>query len=265
VTRIKTFLYPAEAVGSRFTLDRLQALCAQLDLTLSQQEVSGEEMFLSFHNDRLCIKSHSKTEIGPVYADFDSGKSIQRMKTSSVKEPLARALGFGSIFKKGDRPKVWDATAGLGRDLQSLLAYGCLVTATERDPFLALLLEDAIERSQHARVKDSLTLFKESAETHLARGFAYDVIYFDPMYPAKENSAMPKKEIQVIKRLEGALNSTEMDENLLMSFSKAALHRVVVKRPLEAKPLTLAGKLPTSSFESKLVRFDWYKILDSKT
>ena len=77
------------------------------------------------------------------------------------------------------------------------------------------------------------------------------------MYPAREKSALPKKEIQVLRSL---VNPTEEEVEIeslgLLELSlKKALRRVVIKRPTWAEPLLAE---PKARFESKLVRFDLY-------
>ena len=81
-----------------------------------------------------------------------------------------------------------------------------------------------------------------------------DVIYLDPMYPeeGRSKSALPKKEMQIFRRLLGQDLDTEELLELALSVARA---RVVVKRPLSAPAL---GGRVTHSFEGKTARFDMY-------
>jgi 16S rRNA (guanine1516-N2)-methyltransferase len=74
------------------------------------------------------------------------------------------------------------------------------------------------------------------------------------MYPPANKTALPSKEMQIFRSLVGP----DMDSDHLFTMAlKFAKQRVVVKRPHEAPPF----KVPvTHSYESKLVRFDMYKV-----
>lgn len=146
-----------------------------------------------------------------------------------------------------------DATGGLGGDAMVLASLGCQVTVCERHPLIALLLENGLE---HARRQlafaEQIHLVKDSAFTYLAGIKDYpQVIYLDPMYPAKEKSALPRKEMQILEDLVGA----DADQSALfdLALSKAG-ERVVVKRPKSAPPFAA----PTHSFAGTTTRYDMY-------
>ena len=104
----------------------------------------------------------------------------------------------------------------------------------------------------------------ENASSHeILRGLAEaglescpDIIYLDPMYPeeGRSKSALPKKEMQIFRRLLGDDHDTEALFELALSASRT---RVVVKRPLSAPAL---GGRATHSFEGKTARFDMYLV-----
>lgn len=78
-----------------------------------------------------------------------------------------------------------------------------------------------------------------------------DVVYLDPMFPARSKSAAVKKKFQLLHRLE----SPCANEDVLMAAALAARPRkVVVKRPIKAP--ALAGVRPSYSLSGKAVRFD---------
>lgn len=181
-----------------------------------------------------------------------SGQSLRQ-------QPLARAVGF-PMRKWQEPPRILDATAGFARDAFLLAALGCMVTATERsgevfdilldplslakkDPKLAPLLESKI----HFFLGDARSLLALPASRN-----AFDVIYLDPMYPEKKKSALPKKEMLLLRKLVG---SDEDATELFAAARRANPERIVVKRPPHAPDLAL-GK--AHSFESKLARFDLY-------
>jgi 16S rRNA (guanine1516-N2)-methyltransferase len=156
--------------------------------------------------------------------------------------PLVRACGR-ELALRGAR--LVDATAGLGYDAFVLSRAGFRVTAIERSPEVARLLADGLRRS-----KDPFTLIVGDAKALLVK-HKPEVVYLDPMYPAKKRtSALPPKEMQIVRALVG----DDDDSSELFAIARAIADRVVVKRPLHAKAMAT----PTSTIEGKLARFDVY-------
>ena len=78
-----------------------------------------------------------------------------------------------------------------------------------------------------------------------------EVIYLDPMYPTKEKSALPRKEMQILEGLVGA----DSDQETLFELAlKKASDRVVIKRHKNTPPF----QEPTHSFEGTTTRYDMY-------
>ena len=169
----------------------------------------------------------------------------------SRKQPLARALGEHN-------ETVIDATAGFGHDAALMALLGWRVTAVERHPTVAALLQDALERALEdsafgPRYRDRLTVHHGNAITLLPSLAPADVVYVDPMYPPKKRrSALPPKAAQLLRRLVG---DDDDAANLVAAARAAALQRVVVKRPVHAEPL---ADSPSHTITSKLVRYDVY-------
>ena len=164
----------------------------------------------------------------------------------------ARVRGVG-------RPTAVDATAGLGEDSLLLAAAGFEVTLYERDPVIAALLADALERASNepqltgivARMRlvegDSVAGLRAMGE----RGERPDVVFLDPMFPERRKSAAVKKKFQLLHRLERPCD----DEAELLGAALAAHPRkVVVKRP--PKGPFLAGARPSHQLAGKAVRYD---------
>ena len=83
-----------------------------------------------------------------------------------------------------------------------------------------------------------------------------DVIYLDPMFPARGKSASVKKEMALFQALlDGGEPSSGADELLLWALSRDVA-RVVVKRPRHAE--NLAGRRPSHVLAGKAVRYDVY-------
>ena len=193
---------------------------------------------------------------GPVRVDFVDGASAhRRLHGGGSGQMIAKAVGVQAGF----RPHVLDATAGLGRDAFVLATLGCRVEMIERQPLVAALLEDGLQR---ASVDAEVAAIVARMQLHCAdaielmRHWASDipqVIYLDPMFPQRDKSALVKKEMRLFKPLVGA----DLDAPALLEAALAlASHRVVVKRPRKA-PL-IAGVKPAYALEGKSSRYDIY-------
>ena len=151
-----------------------------------------------------------------------------------------------------------DATAGLGEDSLLLAAAGFHVTLCERNPVIYELLRDAMTRA--AGIPELAGII---ARMHLINGdsmdvmtqldTAPDVILLDPMFPERQKSALVKKKLQMIQKLEFPC----LDEKaLFLSAAQAAPRKLVIKRP--PKGPFLAGIKPDYSISGKAVRFDCF-------
>ena len=180
-------------------------------------------------------------------------------------ELLVRAARVKGV----EHPVVWDATAGLGEDSFLLAAAGFEVELYERDARVAALLRDGLERAaaepelaeivcrMHLHEGDSIAALEQlaagvgsSATAGIVRP---DVVYLDPMFPARSKSAAVKKKAQLMQMLEAPC--TDEEACALVRAARAARPRkVVVKRPLKGPHL--AGVKPAYSLEGRSVRFD---------
>ncbi|KGQ24087.1 class I SAM-dependent methyltransferase [Gallibacterium anatis] len=204
---------------------------------------------------RLALYKTDETKLGAICVDFVAGTMAHRRKFGGGRgEAVAKAVGV----KKGKLPKVLDATAGLGRDAFVLAAIGCELSLVERNPVVAALLEDGLQRAyQDAEIGDfmqqrmKLLPIKTIAELDPETG-KFDVVYLDPMFPHKNKSALVKKEMRVFQSLVGA----DLDADQLLATALKLAHRVVVKRPDYAG--YLAECKPHFSQTTKNHRFDIY-------
>ncbi|MDP7029676.1 MAG: class I SAM-dependent methyltransferase [Phycisphaerales bacterium] len=166
----------------------------------------------------------------------------------SRKQPLGKAIG-------GDSTTVIDATAGLGHDAALLACMGWNVTAIERDPFIATMLE--LSKEDAARDPDlweilasGLSVCRGDAAEMLGE-LSADTVYLDPMFTARrKSSALPKKPAQVLQAL-----ASESDDAALLHAGLKAAPRVVVKRPSDGPPIL---ESPDLVFAGRLVRYDVY-------
>lgn len=186
-----------------------------------------------------------------VRADFSS--MLPRLRQRPLhKELLVRAAKLKGV----PHPVAVDATAGLGEDSLLLAAAGFEVTLFERDSLIAALLRDAV-----LRARDNPTLAAAANRMHVIEGDSIaglrnleaspDVVFLDPMFPARTKSAAVKKKLQVIQLLEEPCD----DEAQLVEAALAARPRkVIIKRPIKGPHL--AGLKPSYSLTGKAVRYD---------
>lgn len=190
------------------------------------------------------------------YIDFLSGKLAYRREHVSLRtESLARALGL----THSNQPKIIDATAGFARDSFILASLGFEITLLERSPIVYKLVKDGIERALdnpyvgpivnrlHLIQTDAINWLQEITEPP-------ELIYLDPMFPERKNSAKVKKEMQLLQNL---LGEEDDAETLLKQALACATRRVVVKRPRLAKSLL---ESPSFSIKGSSCRFDVYLI-----
>ena len=211
---------------------------------------------LQMSDAQLQLLDRDEPDVAPVCIDFLSGKTAYRRKYGHVGgEAIGKAVGI----KKGHRPNVVDATAGLGSDAFVLGTMGCRVHMIERSDVIAQLLEDGLRRAEQDKkigrlVKEKLSLTcGDSRQELLQVPFEPEVIYLDPMFPQKDKSALVKKEMRMLQDVVGLDTDADGLLNLALSI---ATQRVVVKRPAYAK--FLAGITPHTSIKTKKHRFDIY-------
>ena len=231
---------------------RAETLAAELGLPLA--DPAGDYLaLLHLTPARLELLPQGEAASGAIAVDFDSGR-LRHRRQAGHNEPLGRAVGVG----KWDGLRVADATAGLGRDSYVLADLGCQVTLMERSPVVFALLRDGLERG---RQSGSQQVAAACARMSLAQGDAlellasasYDVVYLDPMFPARRKSARVKKEMWLFQQLPGSDDPTP---GLLEAALASASRRVVVKRPAKAPPLE--ERRPAFEIPGKTVRFDVY-------
>ncbi len=230
-----------------------EALAHKLNLPLSPINKEHIQLVLTPHHIEI-----RAPELGnPILIDFEEGKNAHRRQFGGGRgQPLAKAIGL----KKGANPSVIDATAGFGRDAFVLANLGCKVTLIERNPLIATLLDDALQRASDnkdiSEVITRMSLINHDATSYLntLEQMHYpDVIYMDPMYPSRDKSALVKKDMRLLHQLAGPDTDSEQ---LLTSARATALKRVVVKRPKSAP--FVGNQKPTTSLESKNTRYDVY-------
>lgn len=243
----------AVSVTESADINRAHDLAALLGLTFSSLDISQPQLVLT--SARLEVRA---PQLGnPIYVDFISGKNAHRRQFGGGKgQPLARAAGL----KTTPLPSIVDATAGFGRDAYVLASLGAQITLLERNPIMACLLQDAIDRGlmdtdMAAEINRMRVINCDSANylNQLPEIDRPDVVYMDPMYPSREKSALVKKDMRLLHELVGP----DTDSACLLEVARrVARKRVVVKRPKSAP--FVADQKPSAVIESKNTRYDIY-------
>lgn len=196
---------------------------------------------------------------GGLHVDLDSPVMRRRRAESLKSQNLGKALGLKRIAN----PSVLDATAGLGTDSLLMAAAGCRLMMMERNPVVHALLADGMLRAQsgEAEIKNIVSHMNLICGDFLEYEFdgkdgnagKYDIVYLDPMFQGKKNSARAGKSMYLLQQL--ILDHSD-EELMLEKALGIAKKRVVVKR---ARLTKLAGnKKPDISFSGSSNRYDVY-------
>ncbi|MDR1057034.1 MAG: class I SAM-dependent methyltransferase [Coxiellaceae bacterium] len=243
-------------------LTKAKDLAAKLYLPLIKQDHINQcfSFLLAVTLDRLELRETKTKHTKPIFVDFLAPSINYRIKYGGGKKQLiARAIGI----KNQQGLSVIDATAGLGIDAFVLASLGCEVMMLERSPIISVLLEDGLER-----LKKNSQINNYKINLHTTQSIDYinkvlqgrfkkpDIIYLDPMYPKRTNSALNKKTMGVLHELVGDDNDAPQ---MLGAALKCAKNRVIIKRPRHADYLgKLEPNLQLSSGGSS--RYDIYFI-----
>lgn len=188
---------------------------------------------------------------------------ISRLKRASLKsELLARACQLA------EKPKLIDATAGLGHDSLLMAHLGAEVTLVERHPILLTLLESAKAQAEldpflaatAARIHLVYADSQDYLEQCVTQQAQVDVVYLDPMFPQRDQNsnkkqALVKKQMQLLHLLLAEDGQMDLGDGLLAPARQIA-KRVVVKRPRLA--VNLADVTPDHQWLGDACRFDAY-------
>lgn len=249
----------SSTINSATILQKAAELAAKLNLPfISSIDKRSSEFVLAYTPQGLQLLHmpfSSQKSISLLFVDFVHGKNGFRLSQNcTIKQPIARAAGI----KPGVRPTILDGTAGLGADTFVLASLGCRVTMCERSPIVGALLEDGLYRAaleeKTAGIAGRIKLVIEDTQEYLRRqNESFQTIYLDPMYPHKNQTALNKLTLRVIRSLVG---DDQDGDTLLETARETAENRVVVKRPLKA-PL-LSASQPSHAILMKNSRFDIY-------
>jgi len=232
---------PPVAVLAAAADARPTALAERLALPLVETESAA--LLLAYGADGLELRAPGR-RLTPLRVDFShigQHGGGELLRAARVKARPARLL---------------DLTAGLATDAFRLARAGFEVLACERVPVIHALVEDALSRAATIPAPGRLELRLGDARSVLADPAlpAPDVIYLDPMFPGEGRTALPRRELQLLRELTG---DDDTGAELLALARARARRRVVVKRPLHAPALAPEASLV---FKGRAVRFDVYLI-----
>ncbi len=235
-------------VGKGGQRDMAEAFARRTGAVISDK--MGEELTLLFDSTGVSLNGYGLTFRG----DFE--QMLHRLTDGRLQHEMLVHIAK----TKNPSPRAVDATAGMGEDSILFAAAGYDVTMYEQNAVIAALLKDALRR---AKRKPQL---KEIVERmHLVEGnsielmknlpFEPDVIYLDPMFPARQKSSLVNKKLQLIQKLE---HPCVEETDLLNSAISANPQLIIIKRPL--KGALLADKEPDYTVKGKAIRYDCIKL-----
>lgn len=230
--------------------DKAEKLADQLQVKLIRDwsEAKPENLVLRLDSEGIALVRDKMILQG------DFTQMLPRLRNGFLQRELlvraAKPKGITGI------PTAVDATAGLGEDAILLAASGFSVQLYEYDPIIALLLQDALDRAAEVpelkSIVSRMKLFSEDSITALHNlKEKPDFILLDPMFPARQKSALIKKKFQLLQQLESPCTD---EEELLNAAIAAGPRKIAIKRPIKAP--CLANHKPDYSIKSKVIRYD---------
>jgi 16S rRNA (guanine1516-N2)-methyltransferase len=213
---------------------------------------------LSKINERLVLHNQ-ETQL---FIDFASLELSYRRKHGGGRGQLiAKACGL----KKYPLPlTILDATAGTANDSYILASLGCSVHLCEENPQIFALLQDAHQRALNSsdlelvKIAQNMQLYLGNnldLIPQICRQYPIDVIYFDPMFPKSNKTALPKNAMQILRQI-ATENTIEHEAQALALAQQYAKKRIVVKRHKNSP--FFANIKPSAEICGKTNRFDLY-------
>lgn len=231
-------------MGKGAQLDAAQALAKRVGAPLA--DAPGTELTLLIDGTGVSLTGYGLRYQG----DFE--QMLHRVSDGRLQHEM-----LVHVAKTADaRPTAVDATAGMGEDSFLLAACGYEVTMFEQNPVIAALLKDALRRAKkHPALKEiagRMQLVEGNSIELLPRRMEQpDLIYLDPMFPARQKTGLINKKLQLIQKLE---HPCVEEEALLEMALGVNPRKIIIKRPL--KGANLAGREPSYSVKGKAIRYD---------
>lgn len=233
-------------MGKGAQRDAAEALARRVGGTLS--DVPGAALTLLIDGQGVSLNGYGLSYRGDfteMLPRLTEGRLAHEMLVH-VSRPKGEVQGLRAV----------DATAGMGEDSILLAAAGYDVTLFEQNPVIAALLKDALRRARRhpvlSPIVSRMNLIEGNSIEQMPRlGFSPDVIYLDPMFPARQKSGLINKKLQLIQKLE---HPCVEEEALLNAALATGARKIIIKRPLKGP--YLAGQQPHYTVEGKAIRYD---------
>jgi len=232
--------------------DKAEDLAKFLGMSACNEPIKKDQAYLEFGELGLSFFHPDARAKNALNLDFQTGSSGWRLKRADHEKLIKKALG------KSDKPlRILDCTAGLLQDSLLFLTLGHHVTAIEQSKILFLLLQDAIARASRSNkgIFTNLKLLQGNAVGYAQEASAFDVIYFDPMYPSSKKSALGSGKLEYLTKIlevEQISNEPQMDFEVLQLMP---VKKMIVKRPIKAEPFDAGINYQVTG---KTTRFDVY-------
>jgi len=233
------------------------ALAEELGLPMASKFDAMDRHFdFYLHYDEKGLSPHPNLDqtLGAVRVNSDNTASTRRSPDSPSNQNLITPVGLKQKLS------VLDAMTGLGSDAFLLACAGCRVTMLERNEIVFSLLRDGLLRGSkglpetRAAVAEMMLLKGDFLEKNDELG-NFDVLYIDPMFPIKRNTARSKKPMYLLQQLLGEAQ----EETDLLSFALSkARDRVVVKRAKRSPNYN--NRKPDINFKGTSSRYDVYLV-----
>lgn len=228
------------------------------DYKLSKTDlIDNHELILRATDSGIELEWYQVNNTKPLKYHIDVEQFASAQKTF----PAPKQGAFNQSLGKRSR-HIIDATGGWGADTLLMCAQGYKVTLIERNPLMALLLRDAMDRlaktvwARSHNVSIPQVLAGDAIEILTSESIIADCVYLDPMFPSKKKkSAAVNKNMQLLQWL---LAADQDADRLLQAALNNGSARVAVKRPDYAQVLLADSIQPTTQFFSKLVHYDVY-------
>ena len=230
-------------ITDKVFIDKAQQIAAYTKVfEVVEDEPGGLYLRLDGNGLAIICKPFKPLYVTEIYAGLI--KRYQNLKN----ELLVQALNL----PRGT--KVWDLTAGLGKDAFILASYGYAVTMVEQNPVLATIVNYALEnkilpkRNLELVFGNSLDFLTENQDVPQA-------IYLDPMFK-DEKSSKAKKDMQLIQLL-AENNTSQNDEALFAAAYAKVQNKIIVKRDNKQAAI-IVSPVPSHTKSGKTICFDVY-------
>ena len=173
-------------------------------------------------DDKLILKDFAND----LAMEIDFVKQIKSLRAKKLAgENLLKAIG-----KKNKNLKIYDLTAGLGRDSLLMALAGYDVVMVEKNKLIFQMLNHAYEklaREDNLLAKKISLINEDNYKFVKNMSVNKDILfYLDPMFAARVKTAKVKKEMQIMQQI---CEKTDNLEGLInLCLTKAPL---VLKRP----------------------------------